>query len=467
MQPTHGSQSSALPRRIHLIGIGGIGMSAIARVLAGEGYLVSGSDLAETPITLGLRELGVRTYRGHAAEQLGDAELVVASSAVPESNAEIVAARQAGLPVLKRQQFLQRLLQGRDVIAVAGTHGKTTTTGMIATILLGEGHDPGLIVGGVVVGLGVNGRAGQGPFVIEADEYDRMFLGLTPWIAVLTNVEMDHPDYFRDLDDLRGAFGRYLAQTPTSGCIIACVDSPEVRRLLTEQPLQARLLTYGASEQADFRVGEVAAESERLYFEVHHRGALWGAFTLAVPGRHNALNATAAALAAAQRGVTPAQLAPHLLAYRGAARRFEVRGEAAGVTVVDDYAHHPTEVRATLAAARLRYPERRVVAVFQPHTFSRLRALFDGFLDAFADADEVIVLDVYAARAHEQDTLSAADLARALHHPQARHLGTLDEAAAYLMQTLRAGDVLITLSAGDGNRVGERVLDLMGRGSTP
>ena len=456
--PTKDWQLNALPRRIHLIGIGGIGMSAIARVLAGEGYLVSGSDLGETPITLGLRELGVRTYRGHAAEQLGDAELVVASSAVPESNVEIVAARQAGLPVLKRQQFLRRLLQGRDVIAVAGTHGKTTTTGMIATILLGEGRDPGLIVGGVVAGLGVNGRAGRGPFVIEADEYDRMFLGLTPRVAVLTNVEMDHPDYFHDLDDLRGAFARYLAQTPASGCIIACVDSPEARRLLAEQPPQARILTYGESEGADFRVGEVAAEGERLRFTVRRQGALWGAFALATPGRHNALNATAAALAAAQRGVTPAQSAPHLLAYRGAARRFEVRGEAAGVTVVDDYAHHPTEVRATLAAARLCYPGRRVVAVFQPHTFSRLRALFEAFLDAFADADEVIVLDVYAARAHEQDTLR---------HAQARHLGGLDEAAAYLAQTLRAGDVLITLSAGDGNRVGERVLDLMGRGSRP
>jgi UDP-N-acetylmuramate--alanine ligase len=467
MPPSNGPQSSPLPRRIHLIGIGGIGMSAIARVLAGEGYLVSGSDLGETPITEGLRELGVRTFRGHAAEQIAGAEMVVASSAVPESNVEIAAARQAGLPVLKRQQFLRILLQGRDCIAVAGTHGKTTTSGMIATILTGEGRDPGFIVGGIVTGLGVNGRAGRGPFVIEADEYDRMFLGLAPQVAVVTNIEMDHPDYFRDLEDVRGAFARFVAQTPASGCLIACVDGPEVRRMLAQHTAPCRVLSYGESAQADYRVGHILLDGDLMRFEVTRGGAPWGRFALAVAGRHNALNATAAAIAAAQRGVTPAQAAPHLLAYRGAARRFEVRGEQGGVTVVDDYAHHPTEVRATLAAARLRYPGRRLVAVFQPHTYSRLRVLFDAFVEAFDDADEVIVLDVYAARAHEQGALTAADLVRAMPRAQVRHLGAQDEAVAHLAGTLRAGDVLITLSAGDGNRVCQRVLDSLARGSTP
>ena len=450
-----------LPRRIHLVGIGGIGMSAIARVLAMQGYAVSGSDLRETAITQGLKALGVRTYVGHAAEQIAGAELVVASSAIPEDNVEILAAQRAGIPVLKRQQFLGCLLEGRCGIAVAGTHGKTTTSAMIATILRGAGKKPGFIVGGVISAWGTNAEAGEGPyFVIEADEYDRMFLGLKPHIAVVTNIEMDHPDCFADLSALREAFGAFLGHVPPTGAIIACSDSPQVRLLLGEYPLAARTVTYGYGQEADYRLDQPMWSGQgEMCFRVSHQGRVWGEFTLAVPGAHNALNATAAALAVAECGLSPQEAAQHLRGYAGTQRRFEVKGERAGVVVIDDYAHHPTEIRATLAAARLRYAQRRLVAVFQPHTYSRLVALFDEFAHSFDDADEVIVMDIYAARAKEHGTVSAADLVRAMPHRRARYIPTHDRIVAYLLETLQAGDVLITLSAGDGNQVGERLLE--------
>lgn len=450
-----------LPRRIHLVGIGGIGMSAIARVLAMQGYAVSGSDLRETAITQGLKALGVRTYMGHAAEQIAGAELVVVSSAIPEENVEILAAHRAGIPVLKRQQFLGRLLEGRYGIAVAGTHGKTTTTAMIATILREAGQKPGFIVGGVISPWGTNADAGEGPyFVIEADEYDRMFLGLAPQIAIVTNIEMDHPDCFANISELREVFGQFLERAPTEGCIIACTDSPNVRCALGERSFAARVVTYGCAEEAEYRVGPIARNAQgAMRFAVSRHGRLWAEFCLQVPGAHNALNATAAALAAVECGVSPAEAAQHLSHYVGTQRRFEVKGERAGVVVIDDYAHHPTEIRATLAAARWRYAGRRLVAVFQPHTYSRLAALFDEFANAFDEADEVIVMEIYAARSKEHSTLSAADLVRAMRHPRAQHLPTHDHIVAYLLKALRPGDVLLTLSAGDGNHVGERVLE--------
>ncbi len=458
---TQGTPTTQWPQHIHLVGIGGIGMSAIARVLAMQGYAVSGSDLRETPITQGLRALGVRTFVGHTAEHVNGAELVVVSSAIPEDNVEILAAQRAGIPVLKRQQFLGRLLEGHLGIAVAGTHGKTTTSAMIATILRGAGKRPSFIVGGVISAWGTNAEAGEGPyFVIEADEYDRMFLGLAPQIAVITNIEMDHPDCFADIAALREAFGMFLERVSPTGAIIACIDSPQVRLLLAERPLAARAITYGSEEGADYCVGRptLGAQGE-MHFTVSHQGQHWGEFTLRVAGAHNALNATAAALAAAECGLSPQEAAQHLRQYAGTERRFEVKGERAGVVVIDDYAHHPTEIRATLAAARLRYPGRRLVAVFQPHTYSRLAALFEEFACSFDEADEVIVMDIYAARAKEHGTLSAADLVRAMHHPHVRHLPTHERAVAYLLEALRPGDILLTLSAGDGNRVGERLLE--------
>lgn len=450
-----------IPERIHMVGIGGIGLSAIARILAAWGCRVSGSDLRATPVTRGLNALGIRTFEGHRAEQVGDAEWVVVSSAVPEDNPEIRAAREAGIPVVKRHLLLGRMLAGAYGIAVAGTHGKTTTSAMLAVMLDALGLSPTFIVGGMVPQLGANARAGTGPhFVVEADEYDRTFYGLRPDVAVVTNVEMDHPDCYPDLASMREAFATFLAGVPAGGHIVACIDSAALADTLRAAPdLQAAVVTYGRSPAATYRLaGTAIAADGRTQVTVRKGGEAWAECLLSVPGEHNALNATAALVVADLLGLDPARAAAGLATYRGVDRRFQVKGEAGGVTVVDDYAHHPTEIRVTLAAAKQRFPGRRVVAVFQPHTYSRVQALYEEFLDCFGDADLVAVMDVYAARSREVETLSAAALAGALRHGAARYVGDANAAVYLLGDLLQPGDVLVTLGAGDGYLVGERLL---------
>jgi len=454
-------RQASIPKHVHIVGIGGIGMSAIARVLAARGHVVTGSDLHCSDVTRSLNALGIRTYEGHRAEQVSGAELVAVSSAVPEANPEITAARAAGIPVMKRQTLLGLLLEGSRAVAVAGTHGKTTTSAMIAVMLEALGQDPSAIVGGIVTQWGANARAGQGPdLVIEADEYDRCFLGLHPHIAVVTNIEMDHPDCYADLACMREAYAQFLMGIPEGGWVVACADSPALRQTLREAAaLRAGVVTYGREPGADCQIIDVATTVEGgTGFAVKRDGREWLRATLAILGEHNVLNATAALLVIDLLGLDLLAAARALADYRGVARRLQVKGEAGGVTVVDDYAHHPTEIRATLAAVRRRYPGRRVVAVFQPHTYSRLAALYEEFLDCFADADVAIILDVYAARAREVATLRAEDLAHALHHPAARYLGGADAVVLALGDMLKPGDVLITLGAGDGYLIGERVL---------
>jgi len=447
-------------RRIHLVGIGGIGLSAIARILAAWGYVVSGSDLRASRITQELNALGIRTFEGHAREQVGDADLVVISSAVPEENPEVQAAQERGIPVVKRQNLLGRMMAGSYGIAVAGTHGKTTTTAMISVMLARLGLDPTYIVGGIVTDLGGNAGAGVGPyFVVEADEYDRMFLGLCPRIALVTNVEMDHPDCYRDLDDMRCTFGQYLDQVAADGAIVACADSPEVVRILQGRPSRPAAITYGFSPKADLVI-EGAEGNARggMDWRVRDGGCSWGEFTLALPGMHNVLNATAALAVADALGLDRALAAETLADFRGVLRRFEVKGEWRGVTIIDDYAHHPTEIRATLAAARLRYPGRRIWAVWEPHTFSRTEALLQEFASCFGDADRVIVLDIYAARAREKASLQAKDIVRAMDQDRARYVGSQDDVVDRLARELEPGDVLLTLGAGDGYLIGERLM---------
>jgi UDP-N-acetylmuramate--alanine ligase len=449
-----------LPQRIHMVGIGGIGLSAIARVLAQWGYQVSGSDLHASMLTAELNDLGIVTHVGHAAEQIAGAELLVISSAIPESNPEVRAARQAGVPVFKRQQLLSAMMSDTINIAIAGTHGKTTTAAMITLLLQQLGQSPTFVVGGILANLGVNAQAGQGPhFVIEADEYDRTFHGLSPFVAVVTNIEMDHPDCYRDLADLGVAFGVFLDHVAGEGAIVACSDSPELRALLASRRGGPEVWTYGVAPDAAYRVEDIRANAVGgVDFGITHAGQLWGAYSLSVPGAHNALNATAALLVAERLGLDRVAAAAALLAYRGTLRRFEIKGERQGVLVVDDYAHHPTQVRATLAAARTRFPGRRLWALFQPHTFSRTRALLGELANCFADADELLVTDIYAARAHERPTISMDELLAAIRHPRLRYVSSLDEAVATLLAGLAPGDVLLTLGAGDDYLVGERVL---------
>ncbi len=448
--------------RIHLVGIGGIGLSAIARVLHGWGYTVSGSDRAPTALTRALAAEGIAVYAGHLAEHVTGADLVVVSSAVPADNPEVMEAQQTGVPVVKREQFLAELTCGKMAIAVAGTHGKTTTSAMIAWILVEAGLDPTFVVGGILQNLGTNARAGRGPhFVIEADEYDRTFLGLRPGVAVITTVEHDHPDCYPTFQQLRAAFALFARQLVPGGLLVVCGEDDEARDLVGAQTEQGRRVeTYGLGRSWDWRAQGVQLGNSAA-FEVWHHDQRLGTCALQVPGRHNVLNALAALAASAGVGIDFGTAAAALTLYRGTERRFQVKGQAEGVTVVDDYAHHPTEIRVTLAAARLKYPGRPLWAVFQPHTYSRTAALRADFALAFHQADHVLVTDVYAAREQNVHGISGADLVSEMDHTRVRHVEGLEEAAARLLDEVRPGDVVVTLGAGDVFLVGERLLEAL------
>lgn len=452
---------------IHLIGIGGIGLSAIARVLHGWGYRVSGSDLQPTALTEALAEEGIAVSTGHRPSHVAGADLVVVSSAIREDNPEVLEAHRQGLPVVRREHFLGELTAGKITIAVAGTHGKTTTSAMLAWILSQAEMDPTFIVGGVLQNLGTNARAGQGAhFVIEADEYDRAFLGLHPSVAVLTALEHDHPDCYPTLQEMRAAFSAFVGQVDTGGTVVVCGEDQESRDLVSHVLGEGRHLeTFGLDSAWDWwaegvRLGNSAA------FEVWKGDHQLGMCALQVPGRHNVLNALAALAASHRVGVEFGVAAAALTRFRGTERRFEIKGTVAGVTVVDDYAHHPTEIEATLAAARLKYPGMPVWAVFQPHTYSRTATLLDEFAASFDEAEHVVVTGIYPARESETLGVSGLDVIQRMDHPDAQYVESLESAAALLLERVQAGDVVITMGAGDSNKVGEWLLrELERRGS--
>jgi len=445
-------------QRVHIVGIGGIGLSAIARVLLARGVQVSGSDQTASPMTDELARLGAKISIGHRAENLGDVDLVLVTSAAPEDNPEIVQARRRKFRIVKRYNFFPELTMGKTTIAVAGTHGKTTTTGMIAMILANAGLDPDAVIGGIIPELGGNARAGQGKyFVIEADEYDRAFLGLRPAIAVVTSIEMDHPDIYRDVDEVASAFRKFMRLVPREGIVIGWGDAERVAREL-KQVAGTRVVRYGFNVDNDWRARDVVPNAQGgSDFVVWRGGEEIRDWRLEIPGTHNVLNALAAVVVADAVGVDLEIVRATLKDFRGAARRFEIKGEFRGVTVVDDYAHHPTEIRATLAAARMRYRNRNVWAVFQPHTFTRTKALLEEFANAFADADHVIVTEIYAARECDNRGVSGAHIVNRMTHRDARFIASLDTTAEFLIDRLNTSDVLITLGAGDVNRVGERI----------
>jgi UDP-N-acetylmuramate--alanine ligase len=450
---------------IHLIGIGGSGLSAIARVLLESGSSVSGSDRQLSPQALGLQPLGARLYAGHRPENVHGADTVVRSSAIPDDNVEVQEALRLGIPVLKRAEFLGRWLDeqpGRQVVAIAGTHGKTTTTAMIAWVLSALNRDPSYIIGGVSANLDGNAHAGGGPqFVIEADEYDRMFLGLRPNLAVVTNVEHDHPDCYPTAQDFELAFWQFTQRLQTGGALIACGDDSGAANLLAKvQEDGMHAFAYGIEDSAyDYRAIHITrAEQGAFEFEAAPNGQAAVKIRLQVPGRHNILNALAAFAAADQLGLPLGEAAQALGDFRGTGRRFEVRVVAGGVALVDDYAHHPTEIRATLAAARARYPGRTIWAVWQPHTYSRTRTLLTGFLNAFQEADHVLVTEIYAAReAPPADEFSARQVVAQMHHPDAVFVGSLQAAGDTLEERLQAGDVVLVLSAGDADQINVRL----------
>ncbi|MGA8940089.1 MAG: UDP-N-acetylmuramate--L-alanine ligase, partial [Acidobacteriaceae bacterium] len=381
-------------QRVHFIGIGGIGMSGIAEILLTMGYAVSGSDLRGSATTERLERLGAVIYVGHAAGNAAASDVVVTSSAVAKDNPEVVEARARKIPVIQRAEMLAELMRLKYGIAIAGMHGKTTTTSMVAAVLAGGELDPTVVVGGRVDAMGSNARLGRSQYLVaEADESDRSFLLLSPTLAVVTNLDREHMDSYADMADVESCFVEFMDKVPFYGAVTACVDDARLRAILPR--VRRRVYTYGESAEADFRVRMLpGAEGCHARFEVNARGLVLGPFELHVPGRHNVLNATAAVAIGVQLGLAPEKIAAGLATFRGVDRRFQVRGSERGVTVVDDYGHHPTEIRATLQAAR-ECGYGRVLVLFQPHRYTRTRDLMSDFAGAFGDADAVQVLDIY------------------------------------------------------------------------
>ncbi len=453
-------------KNIHLIGIGGTGLSAIARVLIEKGYSISGSDRALSPLAQKLQAEGVKVMIGHKAENIHGADLIVRSSAVTDDNPEIQAALAAGIPVLKRADFLDQLMTGQKCIAIAGTHGKTTTTAMIAWMLSALGADPSFIVGGVLKNLNTNARAGKGAyFVIEADEYDHMFLGLTPEIIVVTNMEHDHPDCFPTPEIYRQAFVDFIQRMPAQGTLLACAENDGSASLV--QPARQsgyQVFTYGAGADNSYQAQNLSVNQKGGFdFDaISHvpegRPSLMGHLSLQVPGKHNVLNSLVA-LAIAHRLNLPLDKAAQALGeFSGAGRRFDIVGEVNQITLIDDYAHHPTEIRAVLAAARSRYPARRIWAVWQPHTYSRTQSLFNEFVASFSDANRVIVTEIYAAREPAQN-FSAAQLVESMPHPSAKFIAEIPAVSQYLLENLQPNDVVLVLSAGDADQINLQILN--------
>ena len=448
---------------IHFIGIGGTGLSAIAKVLLEQGYTVSGSDISESNLFEAVRLAGGTVTLGHRAENIAGADLVVRSSAIPENNVEVQAALAVHVPVLKRSEFLGRLLADKEVLAVAGSHGKTTTTSMLVWILSSLGLDPSFIVGGIVSNLGTNAHAGDGnQFVIEADEYDYMFWGLNPNWSVITNVEHDHPDIFPTSRSFNEAFEGFVKNLEPGGSLVLCGEDPGALQLKDLLAEDQKLVIYGfAGNELDYAALNLRVNSIKgTDFEIRvnnkgHQAVLPA--SLQVPGKHNVLNALAAFTVADGLGLDRQAVIRALGEFQGSERRFDIRGEYQGVMIIDDYGHHPTEIMKTLQTARDAYPERRIWAVWQPHTYSRTMMLFDGFCRAFSDCDRVIVLDVYAAREQKPEGFSISDLVSSIQHEHVQHISGTDQTVALLINELRHADLLLVFTAGDAIEISEQI----------
>jgi UDP-N-acetylmuramate--alanine ligase len=465
-------------RKIHLIGIGGSGLSAIATVLMESGYEVSGSDRQLSPQVQELQAGGARVVIGHRAENLNGVDLVLRSSAIPDDNVEVQAALNKGIPVLKRAEFLEQLVAGKQVLAIAGTHGKTTTTAMLSWVLTSTGRDPSYVIGGLAKDLERSAHAGSGNyFVIEADEYDYMFLGLNPALAVVTNVEHDHPDCFPTPDDFQRAFREFVTRLAPGGTLIACADDPGAKRLLAwADELEVQTYSYGIENQNyDFWAKDLRSLPDAGYaFDIHRRdyGKI-AELSLVVPGIHNVLNSLAVMAIADLLGFDLQDSTAALEKFSGVGRRFDERFSTAGVTIIDDYAHHPTEIRATLAAARARYPGRTIWAVWQPHTYSRTRMLLDEFAAAFESADRVLVTDIYAAReALPEDGFSSRQIVEGItaaeegRGAQVYYVPTLRGARDLLISEVSSGDVVLVLTAGNAIQISDGLVQALGKGQS-
>jgi UDP-N-acetylmuramate--alanine ligase len=444
-----------MTRHVHFVGIGGAGLSAIARYLHERGEIVTGSDLTVSLYSQALEQDGVVVTYGHQAENISGADVIVVSSAVPSDNVEVEAAHRASISVLHRAAFLGQLTTESQTLAVAGTHGKTTTSGLIAWLLERAEVSPSFIVGGMLRNFNTNAHAGHGRhFVIEADEYDRTFLGLHPSIAVVTNVEHDHPDCYPTPEDFHNAFETFSRQV--EDLLVVCNDDPGAYSL---SPAEVPRVTYGLGTDAYWRAEDIKPNSVGgSDFLVSCGGENLGLFRTQLPGKHNVLNVLAALAVVDYLGVDMEVAREALTEFLGVERRFEIIGEVGGVTVIDDYAHHPTEIQATLSAARQRFPDATIWAVFQPHTYSRILTLLDDFAVSFSDADHVILTDIFAARESPDPNFSGRTVMDRILHDDVRYFERLSQATDHLKQNVKPGSVVITLSAGDGNQVGRMLL---------
>lgn len=446
---------------IHFVGIGGIGMSGIAELLLNLDYSVSGSDLRPSDLTRRLALLGGTIYEGHAAENITDADVVVVSSAINRKNPEIQAAEKKGIPIIPRAEMLAELMRLKYSIAVAGAHGKTTTTSIVAAILGEAKLDPTVIVGGKLLSVGVNAVLGKGDYLVaEADESDGSFLNFTPSIAVVTNIDREHLDFYGDLEAIRNVFLSFIERIPFYGLAVLCMDNENVQAIIPK--VKKRFVTYGVSHHADFRIANIHTENMRSRFSVSHDRHELGEVELNLPGLHNVYNATAAIAVALELNVDFADIKRALANLKGVHRRLEIKGTALGVTVVDDYGHHPTEIKATLDALNVGFPEKQKVVVFQPHRYSRTRALVDGFATAFFACDTLIVTPIYAAGEENVYGISSEKLCDTISehgHKDVRCAASLNQALEMAREAVGDDALLLTLGAGDVWRVGMQYLE--------
>jgi UDP-N-acetylmuramate--alanine ligase len=453
-------------KHIHFVGIGGIGMSGIAEVLLNLGYKVSGSDMKESETTERLRKLGGEISIGHRAENITSPHVVVISSAVKNDNVEVVAAREKQVPVIPRAEMLAELMRLKYGVAIAGAHGKTTTTSMVATVFAAGGIDPTVVIGGKLNSLGTNAKLGQGEFLVaEADESDGSFLKLSPTIAVVTNIDAEHLDYYKDIDEIKAAFLAFINKVPFYGVAVLCLDQPHIQALIPS--LEKRYQTYGTSTQADYQARDISLRPLGSTFKVIHHDQDLGLFELSVPGVHNISNSLAAIAVARELDIELETIRKALREFSGVQRRFQIKGEVGGIIVVDDYGHHPTEIKATLAAAAAGM-ERRVVVVFQPHRYTRTRHLLEEFFTAFNQADKLIVMDIYAAGEKPIPEVSGQVLYEGIKkygHRDVTYLSEREKIVEHLAAVLKRGDLLITLGAGDVWKLGEQVLEKLQHGN--
>jgi len=446
-------------KRIHFVGIGGIGMSGIAEVLLNLGYTISGSDLSQSDLTQRLASLGARIYTGHHASNLGDTDVVVTSTAVKTDNPEVLEAHKRNIPVIPRAEMLAELLKMKFSIAVSGSHGKTTTTSMVATVLASGGLDPTMVIGGKLASIGSNAKLGDGEVIVaEADESDGSFLKLSPSLAVITNIDLEHLDYFRDIEDIKDAFLQFANIVPFYGSTIICLDDENAKAILPN--IKRKTVTYGLNAPADYTASEISFSGHSSSYIVHYKEKAFGSVTLHVPGLFNVYNSLAAIAVGRELDMDYPTIIEGLKIFSGVQRRLEVKGQVNGITIVDDYGHHPTEISETLKAAKQVWKE-KIIVVFQPHRYTRTKALFNEFLTAFPNADELIVTDIYAASEAPINGVNAEKLCDGIRnrgHNNVIYMRTFEDIVDHLLSIAKPTDVIITQGAGNVWKIGEEFL---------